>query len=163
MATYTLTFEEYVRYRQDLLKQPNKSPAKRIVPYLALAILFIISITMKQYAFAAVLIAFAGLIWWATRQGLTSDAKRRFNSSRFLNSELEVLFSERLIKVHLGSNKLDLAVSDLALVRNLEEAYFCNHSSGFELFVPHSAISNEERSFLESYRKKRDDNYRLQT
>lgn len=162
MAHFKLTFDEYAEYRRDLLKQPNKSMPKRTMPFLALAVLLVISIVLKQYAFAAVVIAFAGLVWWSTRQGLSSEAKRRFNQSRFINGELEVLLSEGLVKVHLGPNKMDLAVSDLNLVRNLEKAYYLNHASGVELFVPHRVTTNEERSFLEIYREKYDDNYRLE-
>ena len=163
MAVFVLTAEEYSRYRKDLLSQPKKSRLKLFIPYSIVACLFIFSLFFEQYAFAVVILLLLFLFFWSTGGGLKKETLRRYNTSRFLSNEITVEFSDRIYKVRMGLNKLNLAVTDLSLVRALSESYCLIHNSGLELFVPFHALSEEEKEFIEKYRQRFDDNYRGQT
>lgn len=163
MAVFTLSAEEYARFRRDLLSQPKKRHIKKSLPYIILVGLIILSFIFGQYAFAGVIILLALFIFWSIGGGLKKEALRKYKKSRFLNNEIFVEFSDRIYKVRMGLNNLNLAVTDLSLVRALSESYCLMHKSGIELFIPYRALSDEEKGFLEKYRKRFDDNYREQT
>ena len=163
MAVFTLSADEYARFRKDLLSQPKKSYIKKALPYIVLLGLIILSFILGQYAFAGVIILLAIFIFWSIGGGQEKEAFRKYKKSRFLNNEIFVEFSDRMYKVRMVLNKLNLAVTDLSLVRALSESYCLMHKSGIELFIPYRALSDEEKGFLEKYRQRFDDNYRDQT
>jgi hypothetical protein len=117
-----------------------------LLAFIACGVLF------QQYVFITLVVFFVASFALLMRYSLRVKTKARHLFNRFWCEELEVEFSDRVFKVTVGLNRLTLAATDIASLRELDPYYYLQHDCGLELLIPTKALSSEEITTLEKYR-----------